>query len=62
MKLYLNGLEADLVESVLKEALLLRPNESGNIGKLLERMENCKTLQKPHNTHLTRLDGNQPKP
>jgi hypothetical protein len=54
MKLYLNGWEVDLVESVLKDAMNTRPSDTEKIGKLLERMGNCKNFQKPHNK------GNKP--
>lgn len=61
MRLYLNGWEADLVEQVLKEAYATRPSDNAKIRKLLFRMERCKSLQRPHITHLTSLDGDQTK-
>ena len=57
MRLYLNGWEADLVESVLKDALDERPEDKEHIGILLERMDPCKELQKPHKrTYITPPD------
>lgn len=48
MKLYLNGWEADLVEEALKEMQAKGGETADQARKLLERMDNCKELQKPH--------------
>lgn len=49
MRLYLNGWEADLVEESLRN-LLLKGGEDGDHARiLLERIEHCKEMQKPHN-------------
>ena len=61
MKLYLCGWEADLVEESLRNMLYKGGETREHARKLLERIEHCKELQKPHNTHLTRLDGDQSK-
>ena len=62
MKLYLNGWEADLVEESLRNMLSKGGKDGDNARKLLERIERCKEMQRPHkDAHLMRLDGDQPK-
>lgn len=53
MKLYLNGWEADLVEEALRNIVPRGGTDGEHAQKLLERMENCKQLQKPHNQKPT---------
>lgn len=48
MKLYLSGWEADLVEKALKQIEAEGGKDGEHARKLLERMEDCKQLQKPH--------------
>lgn len=56
MKLYLSGWEADLMEKALKQIEAKGGQDSELARKLLDRMEDCKELQKPHKTHLTRAE------
>jgi hypothetical protein len=48
MKLYLNGWEADLMEKALKQIEAKGGEDGEHAKKLLDRMEQCKELQKPH--------------
>lgn len=48
MKLYLCGWEADLMEKALKQFVATQGEESEKAQKLIDRMEHCKELQKPH--------------
>ena len=48
MRLYLNGWESDLVEEALKEIEVKGGEHGEQARKLLERIDSCKKLQKPH--------------
>ncbi len=48
MKLYLNGWEADLIERALEQVEAKGGNDSQHAKVLLERIDNCKKMQKPH--------------
>ena len=48
MKLYLSGWESDLVERALKEVNCTNQRDKEQVDKILERIENCKSLQKHH--------------
>ena len=48
MKLYLNGWEADLMEKALRQVEAKGGKDGEHAKILLERMEHCKELQKPH--------------
>lgn len=60
MRLYLNGGEEELVARALRKSLENGDEDTERVLKILDRIETCKELQKPH-TRLMRLDGNQPK-
>lgn len=48
MKLYLNEKDVPLVEKALKLVEAEGGKDGERATKLLERMEHCKELQKPH--------------
>lgn len=48
MKLYLNGWEADLVEKALSDIVLRGDADGEHAQIILDRIDNCKHLQKPH--------------
>ena len=48
MKLYLSGWGADLMEKALKQFASEGGVDGEHAKRLLERMEQCKELQKPH--------------
>lgn len=48
MRLFLSGWEADLVERALREMPCNDREDNEKVEKLLERMDQCKSLQKHH--------------